>query len=267
MRLRSSNGVLVLTFPHLDALGIVHGISTRLGGVSPAPYASLNLSLAVGDEPARVRENRRRWCAAVGVAPASIAQPRLVHGAEVVRVASADALPGIEAPLDVRADGAITDHPKVSLMMTFADCVPVLIADRRTGAIGLAHAGWRGTLADVAGATVAALAVSFGSRPHDLLIGLGPCIRSCCYLVGPDVIAATRAALPADAAAVLVAGPNGGMCLDLPAANRRNLERAGVDPAAIVDAGLCTRCHSELFFSYRAAGGPTGRGAALIARA
>jgi YfiH family protein len=247
-------------------MGIVHGVSTRLGGVSSPPYASLNLSLAVGDERARVSENRRRWCKAVGVAAERVAQPRLVHGAAVVRLRAAAEAPGIDAPLDVRADGAITDQPGLPLLMTFADCLPVLIADRRAGAIGLAHAGWRGTLAGVVGATVAAMAEAFGSRPHELLVGLGPCIRACCYVVGPDVVAAARAALPDDAAAILVQGEHGNVCLDLPAANRRILERAGVEPAAIVDAGLCTRCHSELFFSHRAAGGPTGRGAAIIAR-
>lgn len=266
MRLQATNGILYLSFPHLTALGVVHGVSTRLGGTSAPPYASLNLSLAVGDEPTRVRENRWRWCTAVGVAPERVAQPRLVHGATVVHLRSAADAPGIDTPLETRADGAITDQPGLALLMTFADCLPVLFADRRTGAIGLAHAGWRGTLAGIASAMVAALGAVFGSRPHDLIVGFGPCIRACCYVVGPDVVSATHAALPDDAAAVLTR-ENGAVRLDLPAANRRILERAGVDPAAIVDAGLCTRCHSELFFSHRAAGGATGRGAAIIARA
>lgn len=265
VHLRCTDGILLLTFPHLAAAGVTHGVSTRLGGVSAPPFDALNLSLAVGDEAEHVAANRRRWAAALGVAADRVAQPRLVHGANVVHLRAPEDAPGVDRPLDVRADGAVTDCPGLALLMTFADCLPVLLVDRRSGAIGLAHAGWRGTLAGVAAATVEAMGRAFGTRPADLLVGLGPGIRACCYEIGSDVVAATEQALPDDAAKVLVR-EDGAVRMDLVAANRRLLERAGVDPAAIADAGLCTRCHHRLFFSHRAARGPTGRGAALIAR-
>ncbi|MBI4505355.1 MAG: peptidoglycan editing factor PgeF [Chloroflexi bacterium] len=265
MHLQASDGILLLTFPHLAAAGVTHGISTRLGGVSAPPFDALNLSLAVGDAPEHVAANRRRWATALGVAPDRVAQPRLVHGAAVVSLRAPEDAPGVDRPLDIRADGAVTDCPGVALLMTFADCLPILLVDQRTGAIGLAHAGWRGTLAGIATATVEAMAQAFGTRPADLLVGLGPGIRACCYEIGPDVVAAAAHALP-DAAAEVLVQEDGAVRMDLVAANRRLLERAGVDPAAIADAGLCTRCHHRLFFSHRAARGPTGRGAALIAR-
>lgn len=263
MHLRSAHGVPLLSFPHLAAAGVAHGVSTRLGGVSGPPFDALNLSLAVGDAPEDVAVNRRRWIAALDVAAERVAQPRLVHGADVVHLRVPEDAPGVDRPLDVRADGAVTACQGLALLMTFADCLPILLVDRRSGAVGLAHAGWRGTLAGVARATIDAMRRAFGTQPADLLVGLGPGIRVCCYEVGPDVVAATWQALP-DAAADVLVRQDGSMHLDIVAANRWQMERAGVDPAAIADAGLCTRCHHRLFFSHRAARGPTGRGGALI---
>lgn len=241
--------------------GIVHGFAGRTGGVSPPPFDSLNVGLHVGDDPARVRENRRRLCQALGVSPGALVVGQQVHGASVARVSAAhrgrgawdaaDALPGVDA--------LITAEPGPVLMGLFADCVPVLLLDPRTPAVGLVHAGWRGTAGQAVVRAVAAMAEAFGTDPASCQALIGPSIGPCCYTVGEDV----AARFSGDMGDVVHARGHQ-LYLDLWAANRRLLEAAGVPANRIVIAQICTRCRMDLCFSYRGAGGRTGRMAAII---
>jgi YfiH family protein len=260
-----AESVRFFRFPHLMAVpGLVHGVSQRHGGASPAPYASLNLSLAVGDEPDRVVENRRRLATALGIPVEGLVFAQQVHGRGVSRVTAADRGRGLTDRGDAlpATDALYTDTPGVYLCLLFADCVPVLVVDPRRRLVGLAHAGWQGTAQGVARALVETLRAAAGVDPADLLVGIGPSIGPCCYTVRAEVLRALQAEEPALEAVVRPAGPDQWR-LDLWAANRRQVERAGVPPERIVLAGLCTRCHQTDYYSHRAEG-QTGRFAAVI---
>jgi polyphenol oxidase len=238
-----------------DAPGLLHGVSTRDGGVSEGPYATLNVSLVVGDAPERVAANRARLARAVAGEALPVCSCRQVHGA-ASRVIDAALEPAAvdREPLDI----LLTGQPGHLLLLKFADCTPVLLYDPRHRWVAIAHAGWRGTALDVAGTAVRALGTAAGSDPADLWAGIGPAIGQCCYEVGDEVIAAVGAALPRPER---VAGPGrtGRRHLNLAAANRQQLEAAGVPAAQILDAARCTACERDTFFSHRVQGMPAGR--------
>jgi YfiH family protein len=244
-------------FEIFEASDVAHAIFTRQGGVSPAPYASLNMSVSTGDAPENVRQNAARAFRVLERDPASCADLWQVHSAKVIVAENSN------GPTDHlgQADALITDRPDVSLFLRFADCLPVMIYDPKRRVVGVAHAGWRGSLKKIAKATVEAMAERYGSRPGDLLAGVGPGIGPCHYAVGPEVVAHTRAAFNGTADSLLLAR-NGGYHLDLWAANRAALREAGVEQIEMAE--ICTQCHSEVFFSHRATGGLTGRFGGLI---
>ena len=150
------------------------------------------------------------------------------------------------------------------VLLCFADCVPVLLYDPVHHAAGVVHAGWKGTVAEIGRKTVQRMGETFGSRPQDILAGIGPSIGACCFEVGEEVAAAFRAAFP-EAPGLLSHSPEGKRTIDLWAANRLQLEAAGLLPAHIDSADVCTKCNAGLFFSYREEHGTTGRFAAWIA--
>ncbi len=243
----------------------VHGFTTRAGGVSAPPFETLNLGGKWGDAPSAVSENRRRLEVAVG---GPIAVARQVHGANVVRVRASDdraAVAGTEA------DGLCTDDAGVVLGVFVADCVPALLADPRTGACAAVHAGWRGTVAGVLPAAVRALAAEFGARPAELRVALGPAIGPCCFEVGPEVVAAFEALWPdARGRGIVLPSPRGApgkANVDLKAANRSLLERAGADPGAIDAGPECTACERARFYSFRRDGNATGQMMGVVGRA
>jgi polyphenol oxidase len=228
--------------------GMVHAITTRHGGVSAGRCESLNVSYSVGDAAENVDENLRRAAEAVGSRRVDVFAPYQVHGREATLV---DA----ETEGRRRCDILLTRSPAKTLMLRYADCTPVLLADPRRKAIAAVHAGWRGSAVRAAGAAVSALADAFDSRPADLVAGIGPAIGPCCYVVGNDVVEAFS-----DRADLIRDGR-----LNLWEANRQALVEAGVPAENIELAGMCTQCQSERFFSHRANGGqPAGRFAALI---
>jgi polyphenol oxidase len=256
LRTPHSAGVPYLHFPALAQMpGLVHGVFTRAGGVSEAPFASLNVSLAVGDDRAHVLENRRRVAEALGADPRRVFGARQVHGA-AWRIVEPHEAPGTteREPCDVLLSGT----PGHLLLLKFADCTPLILWDARRRWVAVAHAGWRGTAQDVAGVAVRALGAAAGSRTADLWVGIGPTIGACCYEVGPEVVAALARAVP-DAAAVVRPAAGDRAYLDLVAANRHQLEMAGVPPAQIVAAARCTCCDAATFYSHRALGLPAGR--------
>lgn len=258
----------VLRFAHFGD-EVRHGVSTRAGGVSPAPYDSLNLSGTVGDAPENAAQNRERFArAAAGVGQDVLVVLTQVHGARVVRATAADCgrgiVPAAAAPPPPAADAVITDEPGVPLQVLAADCVPLLLWDPVHHAVGAVHAGWRGTAAGVAQAAVAAMAGAFGTRPADLRAGIGPAIGPCCYEVDAPVLDALVRRYPDIAPAVTRPVRAGHAMLDLQDANRRQLLALGVPGAAIEVMRLCTACHQGLFYSDRATGRRTGRFGALV---
>jgi YfiH family protein len=256
MTFHERDGLRFFTFDSLEAPGIRHAVFTRRGGVSQAPYAALNLGASVGDDPAAVSENRRRIFAAIGRDEDSAPGILQVHSARIIPAVSrrpGDAL--------IEADGLVTNRGESTLLMRFADCVPILLVDPVRRAAGIAHAGWKGTLAKAAARAVEALAVEYGSRPADIRAGIGPSIGPDHYAVGEEIVRAVRDSFSA-AADGLLESREGATRLDLWAANELALREAGV--REIECAGICTACHTEDWFSHRAEAGRTGRFGALI---
>lgn len=283
-----------------ESHGLVQAVFTRHGGVSRAPFATLNASRSVGDDPAAVAENRRRTARALGVAPEDCVGAQQVHGSQVGLVVAADgdtphpqpaaagsiaatvvhgraagsapegmgvgpsgrgvgAGPGGGIP---EVDALITACRDIVLWLRFADCVPVFLYDPRHHAVGLAHAGWRGTVGAIAARTMAAMTQAFDSQPEEVLAGIGPAIGPCCYTVSANVVDAIRAFFPWWRQVVDTRA--GQAHLNLWEANRRQLLDAGLSDDHIEVAELCTACHTEDFYSHRAEGGHTGRFTAAL---
>jgi len=222
-------GLQVLTWPAFGGFDVDVLVTTRSGGVSAGPYASLNLSLNVGDDPAHVLENRRRALAALGAGLEDAVFAQQVHGAAAEVVGLADRGRGTREAADAipAADALVTADPGPVLAVLAADCVPVVLYDPVAHVLACAHAGWRGTVAGAAASAVRAMA-SLGSRPADVVVGLGPAIAPGRYQVGAEVAEAAAKAFGARASAVLhPAGPEQWR-FDLWTANRLVLQAAGV---------------------------------------
>jgi hypothetical protein len=257
-----------MSFHELDGLryysfeifsdAVIQAVFTRRGGVSPAPWHSLNLGGSVGDDPARVVENRLRVFNALGRPPKSIHDAWLVHSAEIVY---ADSPRPLDAP-SPRADIIFTDNPDVSLFMRFGDCAPILIHDPVRKVVGIAHAGWMGTLRGVAGAAVLGMRERYGCRPENIVAGIGPSICVDHYEVGTEVISQFEENHPQDSHRIFQQNGSG-IHLDLWTANELQLKRAGVEQVQV--SGVCTACHLDDWFSHRAEKGKTGRFGALMA--
>lgn len=243
-------------FEVLTARGVRHAIFTRLGGYSRGPFASLNVGRTVGDDPACVEANHIAIYAVLGVAAEQVISGRQMHSCRIVRV-GADEAGRIVGP----ADALITTERGLALLQRYADCVPVLLAG--PGVIGIAHAGWRGTLAQISAKTARVMAEAAGCQPREIVAGIGPSIGPCCFEVGPEVVFAFKRAFPNVWPLWLREGANGKARLDLWEANAAQLRAVGVREIEV--AGVCTRCRRDLYFSHRGDGGHTGRFAALIA--
>ncbi|MBT3188341.1 MAG: peptidoglycan editing factor PgeF [Anaerolineae bacterium] len=237
---------------------ITHAVFTRQGGVSPAPWTSLNLGGGIGDELANVRENRIRTFTALGRDPESVFDLWQVHGTRAV-FASKPRQPNVH---EDKGDLIFTDNPNVTLFMRFADCTPLLFVDSSQGIVGIAHAGWMGTVRGVATAAINAMQEHYDSKPENIQVAIGPSIGPDHYEVGDNVIQQVRAAFGEDAESLLQkVGER--RHFDMWAANRIQLERAGV--TQIESANICTACHLDDWFSHRVEKGKTGRFGALIA--
>lgn len=257
MPFQEKNGIRYFSFDNFPKT-ITQAIFTRRGGVSPEPWDSLNVGGSVGDERERVAENRIRSFHAMGRNPASIHDVWLVHSTDVVY---ADAPRPLEHP-STKADILLTDNPDVSLFMRFADCTPLFFYDPVKQVIGVAHAGWMGTVRNVAGVTISAMQKRYGCQPENILAGIGPAIGVDHYEVGPDVISQVQSAFGKDAERV-IESRDGSTYFDLWTANELQLRNVGVRQVEI--SGLCTACHLDDWFSHRAEKGKTGRFGALMA--
>lgn len=261
------DGVVYVSFPLLDAeKGFVHGFSTRIGGVSEGDLSSMNLSFTRGDDPERVKENYRRIAAAIGFDEKRLVLTHQTHTNHVRVVTEADAGKGYIKERDYTdVDGLVTNVPNLVLTTFYADCVPLFFIDPVHRAIGLSHSGWRGTVSDIAGVTVETMERAYGTRPEDLLVGIGPSICQDCYEVSEDVIDEFRASYEEKLWPQLYREKeNGKYQLNLWEACRQNLLRAGVLPGRIEVTDLCTCCNPQLFFSHRASHGKRGNLAGFL---
>jgi YfiH family protein len=258
--LRQRGDLRVLAWPAFEGLRVDAMVTTRHGGVSPGAYATLNLSFAVGDRPENVLENRRRAAAALGADLGDFVFATQVHGASVRVVTGADRGRGATAPGGTagEADALVTGDPGTVLAVLVADCAPIVLYDPGAHVLACVHAGWRGTVARVAGAALAAMA-TLGAQPRRVIAGLGPAIPPDRYQVGEEVAQAARESFGDRASLVLRPDGTGRWLLDLWAANRLVLTEAGVPARHIHLAAVPTGAE---FFSDRAAR-PCGRFAAI----
>jgi len=247
--------------------GISALFTERTGGTSEFPYTSCNLGFHVGDDPARVVKNRERVAEQIGVPLDAWVAGEQVHGATVTVVTEEMRGRGARE-LDTwvpQTDALITNVRGIALTTYAADCVPILFADEEKQAIGVAHAGWKGTVAKIAANTVLAMGEHFGSKPSDIQVMIGPSIGACCYEVDAFVADKVRAAFGERASELLEPNEVGRWQLDLWQANVLALQEVGVRPEQIRRDDRCTSCQVDALFSHRKEKGQTGRHAGIIA--
>lgn len=262
----NAGGVVYLAADGIEtAGGAAHGFSTRLGGVSEGIYASMNLGTNRGDDPAKVRENFCRFCAAIGTDREKLVFSCQVHGCGVRVVTAADLGKGLDRPVDYEADALITDVPGVALTVFSADCLPILLYDPVRRVAGAVHAGWRGTSLGIVTQTVERMVECFGCSRADLLAAIGPGISKCCFETHEDVPNAMTEALGASALQFIEILPTGKFHLDLKGLNAKRLEGAGIPEEHIAVAADCTACMPEKYWSHRVTQGHRGSQAAMIA--
>jgi polyphenol oxidase len=245
------DGVRALVCAPLEHAGFTNAFSTRLGGVSPMPSDALNLAGFNEDDAENIYENRRRFLnlfdgdwTLTGCWQIHSADVRIVHNQE-----EAQPKPGVLGD-EQYCDALISNTPKILLAVKTADCVPVLIADQKTGAVAAVHAGWRGTSTSIVLKTIGQLQSEYGTQPEDLLAAIGPAANTCCYEVGNDVIDRFKEVFP-QSDHLFIPTREGHARIDLQTANRDQLIKAGVSPGRTHVAPLCTMDRTDLFFSYR----------------
>lgn len=263
---RTLGNLTMLQSDMLGAIpGIRHGITNRVPGMGKADG---NVGLGSPRDRADAWEMRQRWCESIGIDPQTLVTVGQVHGNDVRVVTAADAGRGAtpESQHLGLADALITDASDVALMTLHADCLMILLVDPARPAVGVVHAGWRGTVVDIAGKAIAAMTAAFGTEPGNVRAFLGPAIGVCCNEVGPEVTAAWRdvAASLGDVRETAVTRPAVKEHFDVPQANRLLLERAGVAPGHIEVSPVCTKCSGDEWFTHRGQGPLTGRHGAII---
>jgi len=239
-------------FSSLKYAGFKHSVLTRHGGFSQSPWKSLNLGGSVGDNPEHVLANKRRILEALHFGLDSVFDVWQVHGTQVALAES----PRLRSQPQQQADIILTDKPGITLMMRFADCVPVLLYDPDRRVAGIVHAGWKGTVKRAVVCALQAMAQYYGCLPGSIFAAIGPSIGPDHYEIGQDVVHEVCSAF-GQTANDLLSSWNGKTTFNLWKANRLLLEQEGVKN--IETASLCTACHVKDFYSHRAENGQTGR--------
>lgn len=265
--LREQAGVPFFVFPSIEKTGsVVHGFSTRLGGVSEGIFSSMNVSFTRGDREEAVRENYRRLGAAMGFSCENLVCTDQTHTVNLRVVTEEDRGKGFVRPKDYTdIDGLVTDVPGLVLAAFYADCVPLYLVDPVRRCIGLSHAGWRGTVGKIGKKTVELMREQYGSSPEDLVAAIGPSICQSCYEVSKDVIEKFQEAFDERFWPELFYEKDGEKYqLNLWRANELGFLEAGVRPERIAAAGVCTCCNPGLLFSHRASRGRRGNLGAFL---
>ncbi len=267
MNVRNNKGVTFLTYPVFEEMDwMVHGFSTRLGGVSRGIYSSMNLSFTRGDEEDCVRENYNRIAAAMGFRAEDIVTSDQTHTSNVRKVTEKDRGKGITVLRDYTdIDGMITDIPGLVLATFYADCVPLYFADPVHHAIGLSHSGWRGTVRKIGAVTIKKMSEEYGSNPEDIKVAIGPSICQKCYEVSGDVIEEFKNVFERKHwEKLFYVKENGKYQLNLWEANRIIFMESGILKQNISMPNICTCCNPEILFSHRASRGKRGNLGAFL---
>jgi len=264
-KLNYDGGIAYLTIPSFERTGLVkHGFSSRIGGVSKPPYQSLNLGLKKDDDKASVMENYRLFCKALDINPENLVLSDQIHEDKIYVATFKDRGKGIFKDSDIKSiDALITKDRQVALVTFYADCVPLFFLDVKTPAVGLAHAGWRGTVKKIGRKTVLKMIKEFGSEPENILVGIGPCINICCYEVDEPVVNCLKKAFEYWDE-LITETEKGKWKLDLVLTNKKQLEEVGIISQNITESCFCTSCRNDIFFSHRKDKGKTGSLAAVI---
>lgn len=264
--IKVENGVPYIVFKNLELPGIVHGFSTRLGGVSEGIYSTMNLSFHRGDDMDAVMENHRRLAQAVGYDHRRLVFSDQVHETVIRKVTEEDAGKGITRESDItETDGLMTNVKNLPLITFYADCVPVFFYDPVKEVVAMNHSGWRGTVKNISRHMVEALNKEYGCEASDLICAVGPSICQNCYEVSEDVAEAFKDAyLPEQYMKMTKNIGNGKYLLDLHRANYYNLTGAGILPEHINVTDICTCCNPDFLFSHRASHGKRGNLGAVI---
>lgn len=258
MIVNEKNGLKYYQFESFCAEGITHGIFTRLGGVSPKPFDSLNTATTVGDSAENVLENLKRMFDVFGLDLLTRYDGWQCHSRTVI-CADVPRSPSVKYPL--RADSLITDRPEVTLVQRYGDCVPVLFYDPAHKAVGICHAGWKGTVDNICAITLKNMRKIYGTDPKDVLAGIGPSIGPDHFEVKEDVAGRFRDVF-GKRYNEISSTREGSLYLDLWKSNRILLEEQGVEK--IETAEICTVCHKDEWFSHRGDHGKSGRFGVLI---
>lgn len=253
-----NNGICYYTFGQNGISSVPHGFFTRLGGVSPDHWKSLNLSTTGGDSVENVIENRRRIFQVLDRPVESIYDTWQVHGTKIINAQSPRGLENTP----IKADGIITNNKSLTLFMRFADCVPLLFFDPYKKVIGIAHAGWKGTVNQIGAKMVKRMSALYGCIPKNISAGIGPSICRHHYLVKEDVLNNVKQELP-NYWEQLISKEGDGFHLDLQLTNKLILENEGLTDIEI--SPICTACNTDEWFSHRAEHGATGRFGTFIA--
>lgn len=249
-----------LTSPLLSAAGFRHGFFTRHHGWSTGPFGTLSFSVSVGDTEQNVAQNHALAAAELGVSPGWICCATQVHGRRVLVLEASARSPAVAAE---EADALVSVHPGLACGVRTADCVPILLADRVSGAVAAVHAGWRGVVSDIVAAAVEQVRAAAGHEGQ-LLAAVGPHISSTAFEVSEPLAATLQECAPG---IEVVAHRAGAPHVDLGRIVRAQLERAGLASDQIDFVGGCTASDPELYFSYRRDGARSGRHlSAIVAR-
>ena len=250
-----------LVYQAAENISASHAFTTRLGGVSEGYLASLNISLSRGDSREHVEENYAILGRALGFDPRSVVCARQVHSDIVHVAAEQDRGAGLYAPGLADCDGLVTNVPGLTLVVFSADCTPILFHDPVTGAVGAAHAGWRGTALGIAARVVETMAREYGSKPKDIRAAVGPNIGACHFETHADVPQALLKAFGPEMEAYI--RPQGEKYfVDLKGVNAWVLRKAGVESVEV--SGDCTVCKSDLYWSHRVTQGKRGSQGAIV---
>lgn len=266
MKLNTNNGVSYLTFNELSKYSFInHAFSTRLGGVSENEFSSMNLSFNRGDPDENVLENYKRLCKAAGFDFNTLVASAQDHNTNIRDVTSNDLGIGIWKEKDQKSvDGLITNKPGVTLVTYFADCTPLFFLDPYKKVIGLAHAGWRGTVSLMANKMVEKMCDQYGCNVNDIICGIGPSIGPCCYEVDKPVYDEFCSIPKIDHNLIAADKENGKYIVSLWDANKQILLQSGIRQSNIIVGGVCTSCNSDLLFSHRRTKGKRGGMVAMM---
>ncbi len=266
MSLNNPDTVPYLTYDSLSEISFIkHAFSTRLGGVSKGIFSTMNLAFNRGDKKEDVVENYHRLCESIGLDFDTLVASAQDHNTFVRCVTSENCGVGITKPRDIESvDALITNEKNVTLVTYYADCTPLFFVDTNKKAIGLAHAGWRGTVGRIGEKVIRKMTAKFNTNPKDLKCAVGPAVSKCCYEVDKVCADEFYKLSDLDTSKFIIPKQNNKFMIDLLETNRQILIKSGVLPNNITVSDLCTKCNSNFLWSHRATNGRRGTMCAMM---